>query len=93
MKLTFYIDEDGEPWALFTNGHVDLEKFKRSAVRKKRDYQEYLEDRDEGQIGHYYMRENTDDSDGDRSDDGYNWHWCNAKDPGAIPVTALCWQR
>jgi len=85
MPITYYCNSDGEPWALFTEGHVSLDSFK-SAVANRNG--EFPDEREIGmaELGHFYMCDVGDENDDDHDPD-YSWHWCAKDDPGAIAVT------
>lgn len=83
MELTFYSNSDGEPWGLFTEGHVDFVAFE-AAVAKHPDGAWIDEAVDDHRTVHTFIR---------RQDGGgeYPWHWCEADDPDGIAVTAVRW--
>jgi hypothetical protein len=94
-EWTAYCNEDGEPWAVFINGHVDLRTIRSKACRAemKEAFEKFAGDADDYfehdlDIGHWWIRDTTGSEDVDDSAGGdYPWQFCSKDEAGACPIT------
>ena len=96
---TAYSTEDGEPWAVFVNGHVDLQALRTAESRAEMiDAYKWAQGDDcsgrfngDIDVGHYYIRDTTNDDDPDLEpgDVEYPYQFCNVDDVGAMPITGV----
>ncbi len=93
LQIAYYSESDGEPWALFTEGHIDLEDFAAAAKAWCAEHGYDIDDfgRD-ATPQHLYMHELTptelEEEEGEGVDEDYAWRWCDANVAGALAVTA-----
>lgn len=92
-EWTVYCDEDGEPWAIFLDGHVDLRTIRSNVCKTemKEAFERFGGDDDNYfannlNIGHWWIRDAFAAEDEDANPD-HPWHWCEKGDTGAIPIT------
>lgn len=90
---TAYYNEDGEPWAIFVHGHVDLRTIKSIACKQemKAAFERACGDADDWfngnlEVGHWWIR-SEDDRKNEDANSEYPWHFCKKGDDGAIPIT------
>jgi hypothetical protein len=92
-EWTFYWDADGEPWAIFLDGHDHDLRTLKSVTVKNEIRQAWLDggmDDDNYfsgnlNIGRWWIRDTTDDE--DCEDPEHSWQWCTKDAPGARPIT------
>jgi hypothetical protein len=88
-----YSNEDGEPWAIFVHGHIDLRTIRSIACKKemKEAFEHSCGDSEDWfhgnlNIGHWWIRDAFAEGDDD-ANPNCPWHFCEKGDSGAIPIT------
>lgn len=94
QTYTAFTTEDGEPWAVFVDGHVDPSTLDRDEMAEELAYimgvdvEEALELLATGPAAaHHYIYDAH--AAGDDSDEDYPWHFCGASTPSARPITGV----
>lgn len=94
---TCYCNEDGEPWAIFLDGHDhDIRKLRSKACRAemREAFIKFAGDIDEDcfayemTIGRYWIRDGSTE-DLDESSPDYPWVFCKENQAGAHPITGV----
>ena len=85
VQLTCYGTEDGEPWAVFADGHIDPSLITIEAINDALDYAGF--DPVEGaQIEHLWIAHDEDEA----GEEGLcPWRWCESEAPGALAITGV----
>lgn len=90
MKIEFFDNQSGEPFALLTEGHVALPSFEQEARAAAKTYGVDLAG---ATLGHFHIRDRSGQVrmslDDEEDDDDHHWHMCEAQDIGALPITAF----
>lgn len=85
VTLTSFGTEDGDPWAVFADGHIDPSLVSLDAINASLDRGGF-EPVSAADIKHHWIYEDADEA----GEDGmFPWQWGNADTFGAVPITGV----